>query len=145
MGNLQLKTCVFVMTMTVGAIAAHAAEPLSSAHRSAASASRTLDLKLAPLSRIFTPAQIDAVLSRAVAVELEHVEVEASRIGDLPLRDKSASGVETVFKTVVRTLAPSPVYAARVNYMPDVTDPYRPTPVSLSMYHASFPPPYSQR
>lgn len=145
--SMQLKACALVMMMT--ALSAQAAESLrDSASQDSASQqalARPLDLKLAPLSHIFTPQQIDAVLSRAVDPALESVEVEATRLRDLPFQDNSASVAQTTFNTVVRWLTPSSLYASNVNDTPDATNPFRPAPVLASSYHASFPPPYSQR
>jgi len=141
MTSIALKTAILVISMT--ALTAQAAEPAAnSAARK--DTPRSLDLKLGPLSRIFTSQQIDAVLSRATDPALENVEVEAPRLTDLPYRDRSASTGETVFKSVVSWLAPSSLYAANANYTPDATAPLRP-PMMASAYHASFPPPYSQR
>ena len=113
---------------------------------SAKSGTRGLDLKVPSITRIFTPQQIEMILARATAPELEHVEVEASRISDVPFRDKSASSSEAMFEEVVRWFVPYPDTAAsQINARLDMTEPQRPVPISLSSYHASFPPPYSQR
>ena len=105
-----------------------------------------LDLRTPSITRIFTQQQIEMVLARATDPELEHVEVEASRISDVPFVDNSASGTQAAFKEVVRWFAPYPTTrAAQVNASPDATAPYRPAPILLSAYHASFSPPYSQR
>jgi hypothetical protein len=144
------KLAPFGGTLILAAtFAAHATDVATSPRESPANpahATRTLDLKPPQITRIFTAQQIDMILARATDPALEHVEVEAPRIGDLPLRDNSASTLEVAFKEVIRWLAPYPtVLAARVNAAPDATDPYRPVPVSLSSYHASFAPPYNQR
>jgi hypothetical protein len=111
-----------------------------------ASPARALDLKPPQITKIFSAQQIAMILASAVDPELEHVEVEATRIEDLPLRDKSDAPLEAAFKSVVRWLAPYPTsLAAQVNAAPDATSPYRPVPVSMSSYHASFAPAYSQR
>jgi hypothetical protein len=105
-----------------------------------------LDLRAPPISRIFTPQQIDMILARTVDPDLEGVQVEAPRIGDLPLEDKSASAPEATFKEVVRWVAPYPTaMAANINAAPDVTSPYRPVPASLAWYHAGQTAPFSQR
>ena len=107
---------------------------------------RSLDLRAPPITRIFTQRQIEMILARATDPELEHVEVEASRIADLPFVDRSASPAEAAFKEVVRWFNPYPTtLAAQVNASPDATAPDRPPPLMLSAYHPSFPPPYSQR
>ena len=142
MVSIALKACVLVMATV--ALAAQAAEPARDSASQQQVAPR-LDLKLGPLSRIFSSQEIDAVLSRAVDPELERVQVEAPRLNDLPFHDRSASTGDTVFKSVVRWMAPSSLYASNVNYMPDATDPSRPPPLMASTYHASFSPPYSQR
>ena len=105
-----------------------------------------LDLSAPPISRIFTAQQIDLILARTVDPDLEGVQVEASRIGDLPLEDKSASIPEATFKEVVRWFAPYPsVMAANINASPDATAPYRSAPASPAWYHAGQTSPYSQR
>lgn len=124
------------------ALAVQAAEPVRDSARENPVV-RPLDLKLAPLSRLFTPRQIDTVLARTHP-ELENVEVQATRLNDVPFRDNSASTAETAFTSVVRWLTPSSLYASNVNYTPDATDPYRPTSMLASSYHPSFAPPYSQ-
>jgi hypothetical protein len=107
---------------------------------------RMLDLKAPAISKIFTPQQIEMILARASEPELEHVEVEASRIADVPFIDRSASAPESVFKEVVRWFTPYPtLLAGQVNASPDATDPQRAPPMLLSSYHPSFPAPYSQR
>jgi hypothetical protein len=109
-------------------------------------ASRSLDLRPPLITRIFTPQQIDMILARSIDPQLEYVEVEAARIDDVPFVDQSARPVEAAFKEVIRWFAPYPtVLAASVNAAPDATDPYRAVPISISAYHPSFPPPYSQR
>ena len=125
---------------------ANAAEPKATPNASPPREARTLDLKAPLITNLFTAQQIDWILSRAVDPELEHVEVEASRIEDVPFVDRSASDSEVVFREVAQWVAPYPtVLAAEVNHAPDVTDPYRPVPVSMGWYHPSFPTPYSQR
>ena len=107
---------------------------------------RSLDLKAPSITRIFTQQQIELILARATDPELEHVEVEASRIADMPFVDRSASGTEVAFKEVVRWFTPYPTaFASQVNASPDATDPQKAPPLLLSSYHASFSPPYSQR
>lgn len=124
---------------------AHAADPRP-AHEGTKATARSLDLKAPSITRLFTSQQIEMILARATDPELEHVEVEASRIADLPFVDRSASGTEVVANEVIRWFTPYPtVFASQVNASPDATDPQRPAPVLLSSYHASFSPPYSQR
>jgi hypothetical protein len=140
--NVLTAGCVFAMGTV--SFAVQAADPAAS--RSTAPAeTRSLDLKAPQLTRIFSIEQINAILSRATDPALEHVEVEASRIGDVPITDNSASDVDVVFKSVVRWFVPSSRYAARVNLSPDATDPLRPAPLMQANYHASFAPPLSQR
>jgi hypothetical protein len=109
-------------------------------------ASRSLDLRPPLITRIFTPQQIDMILARSIDPQLEYVEVEAARIDDVPFVDQSAQPMEAAFREVIGWFAPYPtVLAASVNAAPDATDPYRAVPISISAYHPSFPPPYSQR
>jgi hypothetical protein len=137
---------LLVMTANSAAQADNEAAEPTQARTQSAYAARSMDLTPPQITRIFTIQQIDMILARAVDPDLEHVEVEATRIGDLPLQDNSASAPRVVFDTVVRWLAPYPTtLAAQVNAAPDFTDSYRPVPVSMSSYHASFAPPYSQR
>jgi hypothetical protein len=119
---------------------AHTAEPAEHA-----TPARRLDLKAPEVTRIFSLAQIDAILSRATDPALENIDVEALRLGDLPYDDNSASTGEVVFQSIVRWFAPSETYAANVNRSPDATDPYRPAEMMQANYHPSFPPPFSQR
>ena len=139
LASLGIGALAFAWTLT-----SPAAEP-QSVQAKPTQTTRALDLKPPLIGRIFTVQQIDTILARTGDPELEHIEVEAPRIGDLPLNDKSASLSSVVFKEVVRWLLPYPsVRSAQVNRSPDITDSYRPVPVSLSSYHASFPPPYNQ-
>jgi hypothetical protein len=137
--------CIFATAAFSFAVqAAEPAEPASSLP-SLRTPSQQLDLKAPEVTRIFSMEQINAVLGRATDPALEHVEVEASRIGDLPLEDNSASTAEVVFRSVMRWFVPSQSYAANVNMAPDVTDPFRPAPLMQANYHASFAPPASSR
>ena len=138
------KTLGLVITFALMAFSARADERPEHSNGVPPS-SQTLDLKAPALTRIFSLAQIDAILSRAVDPALERVEVEALRLGDLPFEDNSAPAGEAVFKSIVRWFAPSQLYAANVNLPPDATDPYRPAPMVQTDYHASFAPPASQR
>jgi hypothetical protein len=128
--------------LLAGSFAAHAAEP----RQSATATARTLDLTAPLITSIFTPQQIDMILASTFDLELEHVEVEAARINDLPLEDNSASTGEVVFREVVRWFSPYPAtLTAQVNPTPDFTDSYRPVPLSMSWYHASFRAPFDQQ
>jgi hypothetical protein len=134
----------YVFALAILSFAVQAAEPTSS--RSIANGqTQPLDLKAPEVTRIFSVEQINAILSRATDPALEHVEVEAPRIGDLPMNDNSASTAEVVFKSMMRWFVPSNSYAANVNIAPDVTAPFRPAPLMQASYHASFAPPVSQR
>ena len=140
------KLASFVLGVILSApIGAYAADPQPT--RGVAKAtSLPLDLKAPSVTRIFTVQQIEMILARATDPELEHVEVEASRIADVPFVDRSASGTEVAFKEVIRWFTPYPtMLASQVNANPDATDPQRAPPLLLSAYHASFSPPYSQR
>ena len=139
-----LKALGYVITLALITITAQAADR-SEQPNPAPTTSNHLDLRAPELTRIFSLAQINAILSRAVDPALEHVEVEALRLGDLPFEDNSASDGEVVFQSIARWLAPSQAYAANVNVTPDATDPYRPAPMVQTNYHASFSPPASQR
>jgi hypothetical protein len=134
---LKVASLVIGLAASIAAVSTQASEPATRSK---------LDLTAPPISRIFTPQQIDLILARTLDPDLESVQVEAPRIGDLPLTDKSASIPEAAFKEVVRWLAPYPTaVAANVNAAPDVTSPSRPVPVSLAWYHAGQTPPYGQR
>lgn len=138
--NCPSKVACLILGIAVS-IAAQAGEPATPSKLDS-----KLDLRAPPISRIFTPQQIELILARTIDPDLESVQVEASRIGDLPLTDKSASVQEAVFKEVVRWFAPYPtVVAANVNSTPDATSPSRAVPVSLAWYHAGQTQPYSQR
>jgi len=136
-----------VASLIVGIAVSMAATGAQSSEPTSEPATRSkLDLTTPLISRIFTPQQIDMILARTVDPDLESVQVEAPRIGDLPLEDKSASVPEATFKEVVRWFAPYPTaMAANVNAAPDVTSPTRPVPASLAWYHAGQALPYSQR
>jgi hypothetical protein len=95
-----------------------------------------LDLSAPDIRRIFTLEQINAVLARAIDPALEHIEVEALPLGDLPLEDRSATATETIASTVVWLL-----FGPRVNPTPDATDPQRPAPTLQALHHAAFDPP----
>jgi hypothetical protein len=138
--NCPSKVASLIVGIAVS-IAAQAGEPATRSKLDS-----KLDLRAPPISRIFTPQQIDLILARTIDPDLESVQVEASRISDLPLTDKSASVPEAAFKEVVRWLAPYPTaIAANANATPDATSPSRPVPVSIAWYHAGQTQPYSQR
>ena len=99
---------------------------------------RRLDLRAPEIGRIFSLAEINAILSRAVDPALEYIEVEALRLGDLPLQDNSASAAESAIRTLVWLFAGSETLAAAVNRTPDATDSYRPEPFLQAHYHPSF-------
>lgn len=136
-----------VAALVVGVAVSISATGVRASDMTNAAATRSkFDLRAPPISRIFTPQQIDLILARTLDPDLESVHVEAPRIGDLPLTDKSASVPEATFREVVRWLAPYPsTMAANVNAAPDVTSPYRPVPASLAWYHAGQTSPYSRR
>jgi len=127
-----------------------AAVPLSAHAKDLATASveqpTRMDLTAPQIGKLFSLAQINAILARAVDPELEHVEVEAQRVEDVPFRDRSATPGEAVLRTVANLLTPYPASVSGVvNAKADVTDSYRPAPVSISAYSPSFPVPMSQR
>jgi len=125
---------------------ANGAELRQSPVEPTARAQRTLDLKAPLITSIFTAQQIDMILANAVDVELEHVEVEASRINDVPFTDRSASGGEVAFREVTRWVTPYPTaLAAQVNAPTDYTDSYRAVPTQMAWYMPNFPAPASQR
>jgi|GEM_PF-5823544 hypothetical protein len=102
--------------------------------------SRKLDLKASDIRKIFSSEQIDAVLRQAKDPTLEHIEVEALPLDDLPLRDKSAPIFERALRRGLGWIAPSELAAAG-----PPTDDDRPPPFAQTMYHPSFPRPASQR
>jgi hypothetical protein len=131
--------------LLAGSFAANAAEPASSAARNS-SATRSLDLKPPLITSIFTAQQIEMILANTVDLELERVEVEAARISDLSFQDNSASLGEVAFREVVRWVSPYPAaLTAHANPVPDFTDSYRPVPLEMSWYHASFRAPFDQQ
>jgi len=141
MGLLTISARV-IATGLIATSVTHAADFAAESN----GASRSLDLRPPLITKICPPQQIDMILARSIDPQLEYVEVEAARIDDLPFVDESAQPIEAAFKEVIRWFAPYPtVLAATVNAAPDATDPHRAVPVSISSYHPSFPPPYSQR
>jgi hypothetical protein len=102
------------------------------------STTRPLDLKAPEIGKIFSLAQINEVLSRAVDPALEFVEVEALRLGDLPAEDTSATPAERLARTALWLFAPSATFAANERTAPDATYPLRPAPYLLANYHPSF-------
>ena len=125
---------------------ANAAEPNHSLTEPRSPALRTIDLKAPLITSIFTAQQIDMLLANTGDPELEHVEVEASRINDVPFADRSASDAEVAFREVTRWVTPYPTaLAAQVNAAPDHTDSYGAVPVAMAWYHPNFPAPFSQR
>jgi hypothetical protein len=107
---------------------------------------RPLDLKAPLITSIFTAQQIDMILASTLDLDLEGVEVEAARITDLPFEDNSASAGEVAFREVVRWVSPYPAtLTAQVNPAPDFKDSYRPVPLEMSWYHASFRAPFDQQ
>lgn len=135
----KVASLIVGIAVSIAATSAHASEP---AIRSKPDSK--LDLRAPSISRIFTPQQIDLVLARTIDPDVEGVQVEAPRIGDLPLTDKSASVPAAAFKEVVRWLAPYPT-AVAANAAPDATSPSRPVLTSVAWYHAGQIQPYSQR
>jgi hypothetical protein len=135
-----LKTAVFASSAiltcassTVLPRAVSAAE-IAPTH-DASSHEPALDLKAPDIHRIFSPAQIDAVLREATDPALEHIEVEALRLGDLPLKDNSASAAETVARTVAWLFLPHAVFGATEHAPTDATDPYLPPPYVPALHH----------
>ena len=127
--------------LLAASFAAQAAGPSASL-----TSSRTLDLKAPLITSIFTPQQIEMILANTIDLELAHVEVQAARINDIPFEDNSASTGEVVFREVVRWMSPYPAgLTAQVNPTPDFTDSYRPVPLEMSWYHASFRAPFDQQ
>ena len=134
----------FAISGLIGAIAVlpctlQAAE--SAPERANTEAQKTLDLKAPEIGKIFSLDQINAVLARAVDPALEFIEVEALRLGDLPLDDNSAAPAQRLARTVWWLFAPqesTATFQARVNQPPDATDPQRPAPFVQTNYHASF-------
>jgi hypothetical protein len=130
--------------LLAGSLAANAVEPQQSAAMDSSS-TRTLDLRAPQITSIFTAQQIEMILASTIDLELEGVEVEAARINDLPFEDNSASPGEVAFREVVRWVSPYPAaLTAQVNPAPDFTDSYRPVPLEMSWYHASFRAPFDQ-
>lgn len=130
--------------MTTGSIVAIAVLPcaLNAAEtaptRTESTSERPLDLRAPEIGKIFSLAEINAVLMRAIDPALEFVEVRALRLGDLPLEDNSATAAESVMRTVVWLFAPSETFAAVSNPTPDATYSHRPAPFLQANYHASF-------
>lgn len=131
----RLLTTSAIIVTAVLPCALHAAE---SAPTRTDSTTQRLDLKAPEIGRIFTLAQINAVLSRAVDPSLEHVQVEALRLGDLPFADSNASPTANIARTVVWLFAPSTAFAAVEQAAPDATYSHRPPPALQALHHASF-------
>jgi hypothetical protein len=121
------------LTLVLGALPCllYAAETATAAARTG---ERTLDLRAPEIGRIFSPEQINAVLSQVV----ERIEVAATRLDGLPFEDRSDSPVEAAAKTVSWLITPSPTFATRMNNTPDPTYSHRPEPFLQANYHASF-------
>jgi hypothetical protein len=92
-----------------------------------------LELKAPKIHEVFTPEQIEAVLARAIDPALEHIEVHALPLGDLPLEDESTALSEDVARTVAWLL-----FGSRANPAPDATDSHRPPPALATNYNAAF-------
>lgn len=105
----------------------------------------TLDLAAPDIREIFSDSQIEIPLGQSDHYNLEHLEVEALRLDDLPLQDRSASAFQTLVSVALWLITPSPTLAWRMNSAPDATDPQRPPPAIQSLHHPSFPPPESRR
>ncbi|HEY8540482.1 MAG TPA: hypothetical protein VIL28_16590 [Steroidobacteraceae bacterium] len=86
---------------------------------------RKLDLKAPDIRKIFSPEQIDAVLSEAKDPTLEHIEVEALPLDDLPQRDTGDPAAERILRRGLSWIAPR---ENRVSRPPDATSPDRPPP-----------------
>jgi hypothetical protein len=132
----RLLTTSLIVASTVLPCALNAAEPAPT--RSNSTPQRALELQAPEIGRIFSLAQINAVLSRAVDPSLEYVEVEALRLGDLPFEDSSASPTESIARTVAWLFVPSPAFASVAREAPDATYSHRPAPTLQANYHASF-------
>jgi hypothetical protein len=141
----KLAMAGLAFVLLAGSPAANAAETAPSAAVNPSSA-RPLDLKAPLITSIFTAQQIEMILASTIDLELERVEVEAARIDDLAFEDNSASPGEVAFREVIRWMAPYPAtLTAQVNPVPDFTDSYRPVPLEMSWYHASFRAPFDQQ
>ncbi len=101
---------------------------------------RPLDLRAPQIGKIFSLEEINAVLSRAADPSLEHVEVEALPLPDLPMVD-SLPPAERLAQTVTWLFAPSATFEAIRRAAPDATYSHRPPPALQANYHASFAPP----
>jgi hypothetical protein len=142
----KLATAGLTFVLLTGSFAPNATETAPSAAAMNSPSVRTLDLKPPLITSIFTAQQIEMILANTIDLELERVEVEAARIDDLAFEDNSASTGEVVFREVVRWMAPYPAaLTAQVNPVPDFTDSYRPVPLEMSWYHASFRAPFDQQ
>jgi hypothetical protein len=130
-GLVMLKTCITVGVMTASAAASYAFGAEQTAERQPVPAA--LDLKAPKIGEIFTPEQIEAVLARAIDPALEHIEVEALPLGDLPLEDEGAALAEEVARTVAWL-----IFGSRANPVPDATDSHRPPPPLATNYNAAF-------
>lgn len=133
---LKKLTTGWMLAIIVLPLASNAAE--TAPDRSATNLQRRLDLRAPDIGKIFSLAQIDAVLKQALDPALEYVEVEALRLGDLPLQDNSASAAENALRTVLWLFSPSETFAAAVNRPPDATYSHRPEPFLQANYHPSF-------
>lgn len=137
----RLLTTSFVIAGAVLPCALNAAESAPSRPNSMPQQQRTLDLRAPEIGKIFSLAQISAVLKQAVDPELEYVQVEASRLGDVPFADSAASPGADVARTVAWLLAPSPTFFAVERGAPDATYSLRPPPALQVNHHAAFDPP----
>jgi len=132
----HLTAWILTCAIAAAPCALNAAEPAPA--RSNPETKRPLDLKAPEIGKIFSLEQINEALSRAGDPELEFVEVEALRLGDLPAEDNSATSAERAARTAVWLFAPSATFAANERAAPDATYPLRPLPYLESNYHASF-------
>lgn len=132
----RLVTTGSMLAIAVLPCASFAAE--TAPERSTAANPRPLDLKAPEIGKIFSLEQINAVLARATDPALEHIQVEALRLGDLDFQDESAPPAQRIASTVVWLLTPSPTFAAVANPKPDATDPNRPPPYLQASHHAAF-------
>ena len=133
----RLMTTGLISAIAVLPCALNAAEPAPARSNQ----QRALDLKAPEIGRIFSLDQINAVLSQAIDPALEFVEVEALRLGDLPLEDNSATAGERVAQTLWWLVAPlqTPVtFQSAFNQTPDATYSHRPEPFVQTDHHASF-------
>lgn len=123
---------VMIVALAIASNTAHAAEGAAPAVEPQAQPARKLDLRIPPITSIYTPEQIAAFLAHTRDTEMDEVEVEGQRTPAPPVTPRVWGGIAAPLWAL---LNPSQAWRIFAPLPPDQLRNGPPRPVSANAYY----------